>query len=314
MKDLAMPAIILALAVLQTRRGAPADPPAPDELTVVAVPPSASPNRHYPSNRPPLAVSPLVKLPVGAVEPRGWLMAQLQLMRDGFTGRLVELREIALRPRELATVHDDAPDARAVPAHELRQRVDDDVGPEIDRAAKVRRGKGVVDDKGNIVLVGDPSHRFDVQHVAPRVADRLAVQALRLRRDRLAEVLGIVRFDERRVEAEFPEADIELRVGAAVERARRHHLVAGHHQAADGDELGRLPARHRQRRGSVLERRHPLFQYPVGGVHDAGVNVAELLKREQVGRVRRILENVRSRLIDRHRPGPCRRVRLVAGM
>jgi hypothetical protein len=91
MRYLAVPAIILALAFLQTRMGAPADPPAPNALTVVAVPPSASPNRHYPSNRPPLAVSPLVKLPVGAVEPRGWLMAQLQLMRDGFTGRLGEL-------------------------------------------------------------------------------------------------------------------------------------------------------------------------------------------------------------------------------
>ena len=57
----------------------------------VKVPPSAHPGTHYVSNRPPLAVSPLVKLPIGTIEPRGWLLSQLQLMRDGFTGRLAEI-------------------------------------------------------------------------------------------------------------------------------------------------------------------------------------------------------------------------------
>jgi hypothetical protein len=91
MKSLVIPAIFLALVFLEARIRSPLDPLAPPEATVVAVPPAATPNQHYPSNRPPLAVSPLVKLPVGAIEPRGWLMAQLELMRDGFTGRLSEL-------------------------------------------------------------------------------------------------------------------------------------------------------------------------------------------------------------------------------
>jgi hypothetical protein len=92
MKYLVIPALLLALVFLQSRAGSWASPePGLQEATTVAVPPSAAPNIHYPSNRSPLAVSPLVKLPIGAVEPRGWLMAQLQLMRDGFTGRLAEL-------------------------------------------------------------------------------------------------------------------------------------------------------------------------------------------------------------------------------
>ena len=91
MKYLVIPAFFLALGFIETRIGSPLDPLAPPEAFVVAVPPAAAPNSHYPSNRPPLAVSPLVKLPVGAIEPRGWLMAQLQLMRDGFTGRLAEI-------------------------------------------------------------------------------------------------------------------------------------------------------------------------------------------------------------------------------
>lgn len=91
MKHIVIPALFLALIFLQTRIGSSADPIAPTEATVVATPPAAAPNQHYPSNRPPLSVSPLVKLPVGAIQPRGWLMAQLQLMRDGLTGRLNEL-------------------------------------------------------------------------------------------------------------------------------------------------------------------------------------------------------------------------------
>ena len=95
MKHLVIPAVLLAFAFLAARAGAAPDPdtevPGALRATSVASPPAVSPNRHYPSNRPPLAVNPLVKLPVGAVEPRGWLLAQLQLMRDGLTGRLAEL-------------------------------------------------------------------------------------------------------------------------------------------------------------------------------------------------------------------------------
>ena len=45
----------------------------------------------YPSNREPLAPSPLVKLPIGAVKPRGWLRHMLQLEADGFIGHLPEI-------------------------------------------------------------------------------------------------------------------------------------------------------------------------------------------------------------------------------
>jgi DUF1680 family protein len=53
--------------------------------------PTAAPNAWYPSNRAPLAVSPLVKLPPGSIEPRGWLRGQLNLAARGMTGRLDEL-------------------------------------------------------------------------------------------------------------------------------------------------------------------------------------------------------------------------------
>ena len=62
-----------------------------NEISMVKVPPTPHPNRHYISNRAPLSPSPLAKLPIGSIAPKGWLLGQLQLMRNGFTGRLPEL-------------------------------------------------------------------------------------------------------------------------------------------------------------------------------------------------------------------------------
>jgi hypothetical protein len=48
-------------------------------------------NPHYIGNRPPLAPSPLLKLPIGSVRPKGWLRHQLSLEAEGMTGRLPEI-------------------------------------------------------------------------------------------------------------------------------------------------------------------------------------------------------------------------------
>jgi hypothetical protein len=45
----------------------------------------------YVGNRPPLEPSPLMKLPIGSITPRGWLRGQLELEARGMTGRLQEL-------------------------------------------------------------------------------------------------------------------------------------------------------------------------------------------------------------------------------
>ena len=62
-------------------------------VTVVDRPNTASANTYYVGNRPPLLPSPLIKLPVGAVQPGGWLRKQLELQSAGFHGHLGELSE-----------------------------------------------------------------------------------------------------------------------------------------------------------------------------------------------------------------------------
>ena len=60
-------------------------------MKVVATPPTAPANRYYAGNRAPLLPSPLIKLPTGSIRPEGWLRHQLELMAEGFTGRLTEI-------------------------------------------------------------------------------------------------------------------------------------------------------------------------------------------------------------------------------
>ena len=56
-------------------------------IVVDAVPAEAA-TPLYAGNRDPLAASPLVKLPIGAIKPGGWLLKQLQLEADGMAGHL----------------------------------------------------------------------------------------------------------------------------------------------------------------------------------------------------------------------------------
>ncbi len=60
-------------------------------ISVVKQVPAEARTTLYVSNREPLLPSPLVKLPIGSIVPRGWLRGQLELEAQGMTGRLMEI-------------------------------------------------------------------------------------------------------------------------------------------------------------------------------------------------------------------------------
>ena len=67
--------------------------PGDTSIRVVDKPDTKAGNDFYFGNRAPLTPSPLIKLPVGTIEPEGWVRRQLELQADGFHGHLTEISQ-----------------------------------------------------------------------------------------------------------------------------------------------------------------------------------------------------------------------------
>ena len=61
---------------------------ADETITIVGSPNREATNANYTNFRAPLQQAPLLKLPVGKVQPKGWLRKYLELQRDGLNGQL----------------------------------------------------------------------------------------------------------------------------------------------------------------------------------------------------------------------------------
>ena len=65
------------------------------DVSVIAKPSHTKLNSFYFTNQSPLKPQQLVKLPVGAIRPGGWLLKNIELQRDGLAGQLPEISAIS---------------------------------------------------------------------------------------------------------------------------------------------------------------------------------------------------------------------------
>jgi hypothetical protein len=217
---------------------------------------------------------------------------------------------VGKRPRDFAPSQSNVPASTsdAVTGQELRRGVEDEIGAVLERPHQPRRGERRVDEQRQAVLVrefGDPRH---VEDVEAGVAQGLAEQQPCPGAYRCAPRVDVPRIDERRLDAEPRQREIEQVVRAAVQGARRDDVAASPHQRDDREVQRRLPAGRRDRADAALERRDALLEHRAGRVGDAGVDVPRALHVEQRCRVVGVGKHERRALVDRRRARPGGRI------
>ena len=191
--------------------------------------------------------------------------------------------------------------------------MDDDRGAVLERLGQDRR-RGVVHDQRNAEIAADVGDFGDRENGELRIRQRFRIVSAGAVVGRIAEIVGIDRVDEANFDALVLERVGEQVPGAAVEVGRADHVVAGARDVLDRKGRSRLTRGERERADAAFERRDALLQHVVGRIHDARVDVAELLEREQVGGVLGIAELVGRGLINRHSNGAGGRIGTPAGV
>ena len=199
-------------------------------------------------------------------------------------------------------------------ANEFGERVADDVGAMLDRPAQIGRGHGVIDDERQACLLGDSRNSGDVLNDAAGIGDGFHENGAGLGGDCRLHIVRVRHLHPVHVPVELLEGMAELIDRAAIELAGRNEVVAGLHERVEDQKLRAMTRSSRKCSGAAFEGRNAVFKDCLGRVHDAGVDVAELLQAEQAGGMIHIVKHVGRGLVDGCCAGAGGGVRCGAGV
>ena len=203
-------------------------------------------------------------------------------------------------PRELSAIDDDAAQRRAVPAHELGQRVDDDVGAILLGAHHHRRRHGIVDDQRNMMPVRNLGHRLQIADIAGGISDCFAKQRARVLINQVFHVRRPVRCRKANLDALAWQDMGEQCVGRAVKLRHGDNVAADLSDARGGIIKRSLAGGHAECADAAFKLADPLLKYRAGGIADARVAESLHLEIEQSRAVFGAVEGVGGRLINRY--------------
>ncbi|SIG83366.1 Uncharacterised protein [Mycobacteroides abscessus subsp. abscessus] len=156
---------------------------------------------------------------------------------------------------------------------ELRRRMDDEVGAELDRTLQVRGRERRIDGEESIVGVGDARGLDDVDDVEAGVARGLGPDDRGAVGDRRFQRLGVGEVDGADDDAPALVLILEQPIRSAVDVAGDDDLVAGTEQSGEHGDLGRRSRVHGRRVRRPFEVAQHLFE--VAAVRGARARVVE---------------------------------------
>ncbi len=188
-------------------------------------------------------------------------------------------------------------------AEKLGQRMHNDIRAVFKRANEIRACHGIIDDQRQSSAVCDIGNGGDIDEGAARIGKAFDEDCPGAIIDLIFEACRFGRVRPANLPAEILESMTELVDGAAVELAGGNEIVTGLKKRVEHQHLSRMAGCDGKGCRAAFQCRNAFFEYGLGGVHDARIDIAEFLQPEQSSSMVGIPEGISRRLIDRRSAG-----------
>ena len=222
--------------------------------------------------------------------PGGHVPSESVIRRIGFVKEWV----LSSGPVKASGIDNHSADAGPMSAKPFGHRVNNDIRAVIEWFGEIGCGKSGIDDERNTVSLGNVADGIEVGDFERGVGNSLAEKGARVSVDGFSEVFRIVGIDQTDFNAKIGKDVVELGVAAAVEILCRDDIITSFRQSDDGVENGGSSRGVSQPGHLVrpLEQGNAFFENVGGWVLESGVDVAEFLQSEKIGRVLGAVEDV----------------------